>query len=284
MSADYYDRPVLKPPVWSREIPLYFFFGGLAGASGVLAFAARLSGNARLARSALLAAVAGAFASPPLLIADLGRPERFLNMFRVLKPTSPMSVGSFVLGAFGGLATAALGSELFGVARPLGRLAEAGAALLGLPLSTYTAVLISDTAVPVWQEARRYLPFVFAGGAAASAGAAAAMLTPAQAARPARRLALLASLVELGALFLMENDLGELAEPYRSGPAAELGLAAKVLTASGALGLAALGRWRIGALAAGGALLGGSVCERFSIIRAGRESVLQTARRRPAAG
>ena len=127
---------VLKQPVWKPEVGLYFFFGGLAGASALLAFGARLAGNGRLARSALLAAFAGAAVSPPLLIADLGRPARFLNMFRVLKPTSPMSIGSWVLAAFGGVTSVAAASELTGLSRPLGRLAEAGAALLGLPLST----------------------------------------------------------------------------------------------------------------------------------------------------
>lgn len=274
MSTAYYDRPILKPPVWKAEVPLYFFFGGLGGASALLAFGARLAGNPRLARSALLTAVAGATASPPLLVSDLGRPERFLNMFRVLKPTSPMSIGSFVLGGFGALAGAALASEISGLARPLGRLAEAGAALLGMPLTTYTAVLVSNTAVPAWHQARRYLPFVFAGGAGASAGAAAAILTPADRARPARRLAVIAAALELGAVLAMERRLGAAGEPYRSGRPAELGLAAKSLTAAGAIAMALLGRWRGGACAAGAMLLGGSACERFAVLAAGRESAL----------
>src|SRR5205823_4053812 len=157
--------------------------------------------------------------SPPLLIVDLGRPARYLNMFRVLKPTSPMSVGSWVLGAFGGLSGAAAISELTGIQRPLGRLAEAGAAVLGLPLSTYTAVLVANTAVPVWHRARAILPFVFASSAAASAGAAAAILTPARDAAPARRLAVSGALGELVAVAAMELSLGSGAAPYHSGPA-----------------------------------------------------------------
>src|SRR5437660_10347067 len=37
---------------------------------------------------------------PPLLIKDLGRPERFLNMLRIFKVKSPMSIGSWCLLVF----------------------------------------------------------------------------------------------------------------------------------------------------------------------------------------
>src|SRR5207253_1057368 len=93
------------------------------------------------------------------------------------------------------------------------------AAALGPALSTYTAVLIADTAVPVWHEARGELPFVFAGSAMASAGAAASVLTPVAYAGPARRLTLTGALLETAAAWRMERRLGELAEPYRSGTA-----------------------------------------------------------------
>ena len=95
----YYGRPILKAPVWTWEIPAYFFFGGMAGAAAPFALLSELRGDEALARRAWLVALAGAAASPPLLIADLGRPERFHRMLRVIKPTSPMSVGSWVLGA-----------------------------------------------------------------------------------------------------------------------------------------------------------------------------------------
>ena len=89
-AAGYYSRPVLKEPVWKAEIPVYFFLGGLAGAAAGLGFMARLGSNRVLARRALAASALAISACPPLLISDLGRPERFLNMLRVLKPTSPM--------------------------------------------------------------------------------------------------------------------------------------------------------------------------------------------------
>jgi formate-dependent nitrite reductase membrane component NrfD len=181
----YYGRPVLKEPTWTWEIPWYFFFGGLAGASSVLSLSARIAGNNALARRALLVSLGGATVSPVLLIMDLGRPERFYNMLRVVKPTSPMSLGTWVLSAFSTSTGAAVASDLLGVFPRVQRALEVASALLGPALSTYTAVLITDTSVPVWHEARRELPVVFA----ASAGAAAAMLTSARNATPARRLA-----------------------------------------------------------------------------------------------
>src|SRR4029077_8295803 len=98
---------------------------------------------------------------PPLLSSDLGRPERFLNMLRVFKVTSPMSVGSWILLASGGATTTAAACEELGIFPKVKAAAELGSVLTGAPLAVYTATLISDTAVPVWHEARRELPFLF---------------------------------------------------------------------------------------------------------------------------
>ena len=269
----YYGRPVLKEPVWRPEVALYFFFGGLAGMSAVLAFAARVTGRDRLARGALLGAFAGVIACPPLLVLDLGRPERFLNMLRVLKPTSPMSIGSWILVASGATISTAAASEVTGIARPLGRAAEVLAALLGLPLSVYAGVLLADTSIPAWHEARRHLPFLFGGSAAASAGAAAAILTPAAAAGPARRLAVLGCVIELLAARAQERRLGADARHYHG----KLDRAAKLLTASGGLLMALGGRRRPIAATAGAAILGGSLCERFAVLAAGPRSARATA-------
>ena len=138
------------------------------------------TGNGTLARRALLVSLGGAKVSPALLIMDLGRPERFYNMLRVVKPMSPMSLGTWVLSAFGISTGAAVAGDVLGILPRVGRALEVASALFAPALSTYTAVLVADTSVPVWHEARRELPLVFA----ASAGAA-AMLTPAgDAARP----------------------------------------------------------------------------------------------------
>jgi len=272
VSDSYYGRPYLKTPVWKPEIAGYFWIGGLAGASATLALAARLAGNRRLHRSALGAALAGSVISPALLIDDLGRPERFLNMLRVFKPTSPMSVGSWVLAGFGTTAGGAAVSEFTGVLRPLGRLAEVVAAALGPVLATYTGVLVADTAVPVWHESRRHLPLVFAGGAMASAGGLAAMTTPARRAGPARRLALLGAALELVSAADMERHLGELAAPYRDGDAARAARLGRGLTGAGAGVVALAGRRRLGAIVGGSLLLGGALAERIAVYRAGLQS------------
>ncbi len=183
----YHGQPVLKEPVWSWEIPCYFYTGGLTGAASGLAFLAELRGNDLLARRAWAAAMMGGVASPILLISDLGRPQRFLNMLRMFKVTSPMSVGSWILVVVGGSTPLAAIDAWTGLI-PGGKYARRMAALFGLPLSTYTGALISNTAVPVWHKAHRMLPFVFGSGAAMSAGAATVALTPPAAAAPARRL------------------------------------------------------------------------------------------------
>src|SRR5215213_5895582 len=130
-TRSYYGRPVLKEPVWTWKIPWYFFTGGLAGASSNLAAVARLFGNERLARRALLSALVGAAVSPVLLISDLGQPERFYNMLMVFKPTSPMNVGTWLLTAFGSAIGVAASSDVLGVFPRLGRSSEGVAALLG---------------------------------------------------------------------------------------------------------------------------------------------------------
>jgi hypothetical protein len=190
----------------------------------------------------------------------------------VFKPTSPMSVGSWLLIATGGCAATATAHEVFGLFGPLGRAARGLAALFGLPLATYTAALVSNTAVPVWHEGRRELPFVFAGSAAASAGAAAALVTPPDDARPARRLILVGALVEIVGTELMERRLGELAEPYKQGKAGRYARLAKVLTAGGSALVALRGRKRRAAVAGRAAVLAGSVFERWSVFAAGFQS------------
>ena len=270
----YYGQPVIKQPVWRAEIPWYLFAGGMAGASAGLACVSELRGSRVLARRAWAVALAGVGVSPALLVADLGRPARFLNMLRVFKVTSPMSVGSWVLAASAAATSVSAINTFTGRLRTVALAAKPAAGLLGLPLSTYTGALLAQTAVPVWREARDELPALFAAGAAASAGAAACVLTPVADAAPARRLALLGAAAELATAPLMQRRLGELAEPYRTrGAAATFGHAARGLTAAGATLVAARGaRSRVAAGAGGALLLAGAVCERWSVFRAGFES------------
>ena len=99
--ASYYGRPVIKAPVWEWKIAAYLFTGGLAAGTAVLAEGADAVGAARLRRSCWLGSFGALLASLVLLVVDLGRPERFHHMLRVAKPTSPMSVGTWILTAFG---------------------------------------------------------------------------------------------------------------------------------------------------------------------------------------
>lgn len=213
----YYDRAILKPPAWTWEVPWYFFFGGLSGASATLALFARRAGLVHLATAARRAALVGAAVSPPLLVADLGRPARFHHMLRVFKPTSPLSVGSWILSAFAPAAIGSAGLGELGRLPRLQRTAEVAAATLGPAMATYTGALVATTAVPVWHEARHELPLLFGASAAAAAGAAAVVLTDPAEAGPARRLAMGAAVVELGTSAVMEHRLGERAEPYSTG-------------------------------------------------------------------
>jgi formate-dependent nitrite reductase membrane component NrfD len=270
----YYGKPIIAEPVWSWEIPLYFFTGGLGGASAVLACGAELSGREVLARRAWLCSLAGLGASPPLLISDLGKPARFLNMLRMVKVTSPMSVGTWLLSATSGAVAIGAAGSWFGWLERAAALARPLAAVGGSLVSTYTAVLIADTAVPVWHDAGRELPFVFAGSAAASAGAAVALATPFAEGGPARSLAVVGAAASLTGLELMEKRLGMVGEVYSQGHAGMLGRAAKAGLGAGAAAVLAGSVRRSRALSAGGAalVLGGALLERWSVFRAGFQS------------
>ncbi len=190
-------------------------------------------------------------------------------MLRVFKLTSPMSVGSWILSTNGALVTAATLASLLRRRPKLLRPAAPAAAVAGPALTTYTAVLVANSAIPAWSEARRHLPFVFAGSGAASAGAAVWLLSGGVDAGPARRLALGGAIAELAAGEAMERSLGEVGEPYKQGEAGKLMKAAKALTAGGAA-LMAFGRKRRALGVAGaGMLIAGALCERWGVYRAG---------------
>jgi hypothetical protein len=271
--GSYYGKPILKAPVWGTAVPGYFFLGGLAGASAGLAFGARLAGNDQLARNTTFVGLGAIAVGSALLIEDLGRRDRFLNMFRVVKVTSPMSVGAWIVSGSGASLGIAAGCEALGILPRVKLTAQAVAALVGLPLTTYTAALLADTAVPAWHDARLELPFVFAGSAAASAGAAAMIVTPTGQAGPARQLAVVGALLELASAQVMEQRLGVLVrEPYRMGAAGRLTRLARGCTAIGAAIIVLAGRTRASALAGGALVIAGSVSQRLAVFRAGHQS------------
>ncbi|MGW7691064.1 NrfD/PsrC family molybdoenzyme membrane anchor subunit [Streptomyces asiaticus] len=272
--TSYYGRPVLNPPTWRPlDIAGYFFLGGLAGAGSVLAAGAELTGRPVMARALKVSSIAALTGSTAALIHDLGRPGRFANMLRVFKPTSPMSMGSWLLAAYGPLAGAAAASDVTGRLPRTGRAATVGAALLGPAIASYTAVLAADTAVPAWHDGHRELPFVFVGSAAMAAGGMALLASPVAENAPARGVALLGTAVETAAVKAMERRLGVVAETYREGRAGRLMRAAEVLSVAGALGGALLGRrGRPAAALSGAALLAASACTRFGVFHAGMRS------------
>lgn len=281
--TSYYGRPVVKPAPWEFDIPAYLFAGGLAAGSSLLAAGADVSGRPALRRAGRLTALGALCVSMVALVHDLGRPSRFLNMMRTFKPTSPMSVGTWILSTYAPFAGAAAAAEIIdllpGAPRgPLRLVAAAGrpaglvAGLTAPPVAAYTAVLLSDTATPSWHSAYRELPFVFVGSAAAAAGGMGMLGAPVDQAGPARRLAVTGAVAELVMEQRMERSMGITAEPLHHGKAGRLMKAAKVLTAAGAAGSLLSGRSRALAVLSGAALMAGSACTRFGVFEAGQAS------------
>jgi len=270
----YYGQPILNKPVWSAtDIAGYLFLGGLAGASSLVGAAADLRGEERLAVVAKTGAAGAAVLSLAALVHDLGRPARFLNMLRVVKVTSPMNLGAWLLSAYAPAALAAAGSALTGRLRPLGAAGTAGAAALGPALASYTAVLISDTAVPAWHDGYREMPFAFVGSGAMAAGGLGLLGAPSGEQTLPRRVAVLGALTEVGGLKVMERRLGAVAEPYQHGSSGRWMKVGEGLALAGsALALfgrgAGRGRRTTGAVA-GVMLLAGSACTRVGIFSAG---------------
>ncbi|MDQ1743911.1 MAG: hypothetical protein QOE23_2250 [Pseudonocardiales bacterium] len=285
--TSYYGRPVVKASPWEADIPAYLFLGGLAAGSSLLGAGASLTDRPALRRAGRISALSAISLSFAALVHDLGRPSRFVNMLRVVKPTSPMSVGTWILTGYGPLAGIAGAAELLtpvagrlpaGLRPPvrlLGRLAGPaglGAAVVAPAVASYTAVLLTHTSTPTWSAARKHLPFVFVGSAAAASGGLGMLLAPVSEAGPARRLALGGALLELGVEHAMEASMGITAEPLHTGTGGALLRASKALTAFGAVGSLLGRRNRVAAAVSGAALVAGSACTRFGIFEAGQAS------------
>ncbi|WP_216656538.1 NrfD/PsrC family molybdoenzyme membrane anchor subunit [Nocardioides marmotae] len=283
--TSYYGRPIVKPSPWEADIPAYLFAGGLAAGSSLLAAGADLTGRPAMRRSGRITALGALGVSMVALVHDLGTPSRFYNMLRVAKLTSPMSVGTWILSAYGPFAVAAAGAEVVGMLPPrwrtrgpLGlvpyveRPSGVVAALLAPAVASYTAVLLSDTATPSWHSAYRELPFVFVGSAAAASAGMAMITAPVAETGPARRFAVAGATLELVMEHRMEQSMGITAEPLHEGKAGRLMRAAKALTVAGAVGSLLAGRSRAVAALSGAALMAGSACTRFGVFEAGQES------------
>lgn len=282
--SSYYGRPIVKPAPWENDIAYYLFTGGVAAGSALLAAGADLSGRPGLRRVARFGSLGGLGLSIVFLVHDLGRPSRFLNMLRVAKLTSPMSVGTWILSLHGPFAALASGSEIvsmlparwqrgpLGLVVTLGRPAGLVGALTAPPVAAYTAVLLADTATPAWHSAHEELPFVFCGSAAAASGGLALLGAPLAEAGPARAFAVGGALVELAAEQRMEASMGLSAETLHQGVAGRWMRASKALTVAGAVGALAGRRSKVLSMVSGAALMAGSLCTRMGVFEAGLAS------------
>jgi len=271
--TSYYGKPVINAPVWAApDIAGYLFLGGLAGASSLLGAGAQLTGRPSLARAAKAGAAGAGGLSLAALVHDLGRPARFLNMLRVVKVSSPMSIGSWLLSGYVPAAGVAAASALTGKVSRLGAAATVGAALLGPAVAAYTGVLISDTAVPAWHDGYREMPFVFAGSAATAAAGLGLLAAPPDQNAPARNLGLFGACLELAASHRMMSRIGMVAEPYHQGRSGAYMKAGEALTVLGAAGSLASGRNRVAGAISGAALLAASAATRWGIFHAGLAS------------
>ena len=285
-STGYYGHNVVKPPPWGHEVAAYLFLGGVAGGSGLVALGAQLTGRELLRRNARLGALAAISLGGAALVKDLGRPDRFYNMLRTIKLTSPMSVGSWILTAYsGGMGVAGVAEidRLSGERLPLGPLrkvlyavepaAGVEAALFAPPLAAYTAVLLSDTAVPTWNAAHKDLPFVFVSSASLAAGGLAMITTPVRETGPARKLAVLGVIGDITAMKYMESRMDPTTvEPLHHGHPGKLLKWSERLAIAGGIGTVLFGRNRFGAALSGAALMSASALTRFGVFEAGIES------------
>jgi formate-dependent nitrite reductase membrane component NrfD len=250
-SRGYYGLPVIHHVHWKWLVVGYFFLGGISGGSAFIAAAARLAGGrsaAPIARIATAVSFATLIVCPVLLILDLGRPKRFLNMLRVFRPTSPMSMGTGGLTAFGLVSTISAGLEALIAwqgTRPTRCLAAARSIVsalcgaLGLFVAGYTGVVLASTAVPIWSKQPKLLGPLFLSSAMTSAGAAVSLISAFRGENDSaaddalRELELCAALVEGMLLVAWIAALDETAKPLSDGH-----LAAVVRHGVGGIGLA----------------------------------------------
>jgi hypothetical protein len=278
----YYGVPLLKEPQWKPEVPLYFFVGGAAGASAAIANAASwLGDDPELVRSARWVAAGGGVLSSALLIKDLGVPARFLNMLRVFKPQSPMSMGAWTLSAFSSFSAAAAFANLarrrLGDALPVRIIENATGALAGatgLVMASYTGVLIGATVVPVWNNNIGTLPVHFAASGVNSAVSILELLGSDNS-RALNLLGMGASAYEVYEGFELELKRDRINEPLHKGWSGAIVRAGGILSGPVPLGLRAAyaitGNQKLRRAAAWSSIAG-SLLTRFGWVHAGRAS------------
>lgn len=280
--ASYYGKAIVKAAPWGKDIPAYLFLGGLAGGSSLLAAGADLTNNPVLRRNGRMVALGAIGMSYIALVHDLGKPSRFFNMMRVAKPTSPMSIGTWIISAYGPMVGLAAANEMrscipskavANLLRNLGRPAGLVAAILAPLVSSYTAVLLGNTATPSWHDGFNQMPFIFVSSAASASGGLAMAISPLESSVPAWRMAIGGAAGELLAMKRMEASMGFPAQALKVGKAGQLLELSKILTLLGLVGAVFLGRKsKAAATISGISLTLGSVFTRFGIFEAGQAS------------
>lgn len=230
LGDSYYGQPVVKAPHWRWLVIFYFFLGGLSGASFTIGTVANVfARNAAVERAARYISMAALIPCPPLLILDLGRPERFMNMLRVVKLKSPMSLGSWALTGLGACASAECGLQILSdiSGRRVAPRLRDGIGLLGLPfsifLSGYTGVLLAATNIPLWWRASPFLPPTFVSSAFSASFACISQFleifgpVDADTSRKLVRAEVICLTAEIVSLQALINRSGSIGEPLRAG-------------------------------------------------------------------
>jgi formate-dependent nitrite reductase membrane component NrfD len=271
----YYDRPMLKESVWSIDIPLYYFLGGAAGAALTLGAALQLvtpredRSTRKLSAVCHWTGITGSTIGAGFLIHDLGRPARFLYMMRVFRPTSPMNMGVWILsGAAPTAITTGLLLNREGVLGTIGEVAGYLSGLFGAALATYTGVLVSNTAIPIWQAARRWMPVLFAASGAATAGSVIDVFVPSSSCRTTQVFGTAGRLVEIVAAKQVElaaNEIPKVGEPFRRSAPGLLWKAATALTAASLVATMMPGKTPSRMKTAGLLGIAGSLCLRLAV-------------------
>ncbi|MBV9083426.1 MAG: polysulfide reductase NrfD [Acidobacteriaceae bacterium] len=272
----YYDLPLLHEPVWEWAIPLYYYVGGVSGASMALAAAAQLKSadafDSLIQRCHRIGFV-GTSLSSALLIWDLGRPSRFLNMLRVFRPTSAMNMGAWILSVSAGTAAATVVlPRRAGILRSVGHTLGFISGVFGLGLATYTGVLVGNSAIPVWQESRRVLPVLFGASAVASVGSLFDFFEHVEQRRVTVLFGNIGRSAEIAAGMAMERQAGRVprvAHPLKRGINGLLWRTASLLTATSLVCSLLPNRTRAKRVAAGVLGTMGSLLIRFSVHHAG---------------
>jgi hypothetical protein len=270
--------PVMKAPVWTWEVPLYFWFGGMAAGATFVAAGCDLAGDRRSARIARGVALVSLVPSPPLLIMDLGRPERFYNMLRIFKPRSPMSMGSWCLSVFGGLSFVSVAADVLGYRRTA-RAVGAVNVPVGMYLGSYTGVLLAATAVPVWARSRRFLGPIFISTATLTGASVTRLVLTVAGAGPEDPTRVALARIEDGAMAtelilsaVNEHQLGWLASGLHDGQGAEWFTRARWLGRAGLAARVAAKRVTPAEHVASVCFAGAALCYRFAWVRSGVSS------------